>query len=334
MKFCHQCGNKLEFGIEKYCPECGISLQFSISPNTGSKSTGKRDEVHVGNVEGGVSGAGVSGNENIFGGVQWNVSGDIIIIGPEYASYLNYIRSTSLQLESGLRTEQTNRTETVDIDTKIIEARTTKENIEQLLKDIKRVDKQIGTNIRQIRSGGVKISRSELQIKDVVAEGNDQFFKGRYLKAITHFDKALQIDSKYVHVWNNKGVALGKLGKYDESIPCYDKAIEIDSKYAKAWYNKGVTLSNLGKHEEAIKCYDKALEAEKYVGAWYNKGWALDNLGKYNEAIECYDRALEINENYIKAWNNKGVALGKLGKYDESIPCYDKAIEIEERYID
>ena len=32
------------------------------------------------------------------------------------------------------------------------------------------------------------------------------------------FEKALQIDSNYIDVWNNKGIALQNLGKYEKAI--------------------------------------------------------------------------------------------------------------------
>ena len=75
-----------------------------------------------------------------------------------------------------------------------------------------------------------------------------------------------------------KAYALYNLGRYEEAIKCYDKALEIDEKYVNAWNNKGNALCNLGKYDEAIECYDKALEIDdKFVDAWNNKGVALGN---------------------------------------------------------
>lgn len=71
-----------------------------------------------------------------------------------------------MQLESGFRTEQTNRTEKVDIDTKTIEARMTKENIEQLLKDMNQVDNQRSTNIKQITSAEYQFSQNGSKLFD------------------------------------------------------------------------------------------------------------------------------------------------------------------------
>ena len=49
-----------------------------------------------------------------------------------------------------------------------------------------------------------------------------------------------------------------QLGQYEEAIADYDKAIELDHKYIDAYYNRGNAKANLERHEEAIADYDKA----------------------------------------------------------------------------
>ena len=79
----------------------------------------------------------------------------------------------------------------------------------------------------------------------------------------------------------NKGNDLCKLGKYEEAIKCFDKAIEIDPKYVGAWYNKGFFLTRMEKIEEAIKCYDKAIEIDpNFADAKTKKEEILKALGK------------------------------------------------------
>ena len=100
--------------------------------------------------------------------------------------------------------------------------------------------------------------------------------------------------------WNNKGVALSRLGRYQEAIQCYDEALEIDPRHVNAWANKGAALSRLGRHAEALQCYDKALEIDpRNVNAWGNKGLNLNSVGRYQEAIVCYDKALEIDPGFV-----------------------------------
>ncbi|NLA38882.1 MAG: tetratricopeptide repeat protein, partial [Methanomicrobiales archaeon] len=153
---------------------------------------------------------------------------------------------------------------------------------------------------------------------------------GRYDEAIQCYDRALEIDPKNAKAWSSKSYALWNLGRNAEAIQCSDRALEIDPKNVDAWNDKGIALINLDRNAEAIQCYDRALEIDpEYTHAWNNKGLALRNLGRYDEAIRCYDRALEIDPGYTNAWNNKGLALGNLDRYTEAIQCYDRVLEID-----
>ena len=79
-------------------------------------------------------------------------------------------------------------------------------------------------------------------------------------KAMTFFDKAIEIEPLNYFAWANKGLILKKLDKREEAILCYDRAIQIQPNYPNSWFNKGVLLGCLGQLEEAVKCFDKVLE--------------------------------------------------------------------------
>ena len=137
-------------------------------------------------------------------------------------------------------------------------------------------------------------------------------------KEIEYYSKCLKLDPKNADAWNNKGVALEKLGRYEEAIRCFDKALEIinSEKDESVWFGKGFAFYNLGRYEEAIRCYDKALkiDPEDEVG-WYIKGVALAELGRYEEAIRCFDKALEIDPEVEEVKNDKKLAEEKLKGY-------------------
>ncbi len=52
-----------------------------------------------------------------------------------------------------------------------------------------------------------------------------------------------------------QGLALSALGRQEEAIACYDRALEIDPRFVVAWRNKGDVLSTLGRKEEAVQAY-------------------------------------------------------------------------------
>jgi tetratricopeptide (TPR) repeat protein len=145
----------------------------------------------------------------------------------------------------------------------------------------------------------------------------------------------LEIDSKYVHAWNNKGNALYELGKYNEAIKCYDKAIEIAPKNSDALMMKGMALNYLGVYDEAIECAEKFIEIEgDHAKALALKGEALGYKGRYKEAIECAKKAIEIDNNNDYAWFVKGYAVDYSGDHDTALTCFDKAIEIDPNNAD
>jgi len=69
-------------------------------------------------------------------------------------------------------------------------------------------------------------------------------------------------------VYNNMGVAYGKLGKYHEEISSLKKALSLRASYSAAAYNLGVTYlkvndkkAALGAHEALKKFDEGAAEA-------------------------------------------------------------------------
>jgi len=132
------------------------------------------------------------------------------------------------------------------------------------------------------------------------------------------------------------GDRLQEEGEYEDSIACYDKAIEIDPKWVSPWLGKGMTYWKSKKYEEAITCYDKANDLLKYATGftgfcesatdeiWRSKGGIYAHWGKYEEAITCYDKVIELHSNPF-SWNSKGRALEKLGRHEEAKECFAKA---------
>jgi tetratricopeptide (TPR) repeat protein len=174
----------------------------------------------------------------------------------------------------------------------------------------------------------------ELEAWEWVNKGKSLLSLGRNEEAIRCYDKALELDPRYVAAWNNKGVSLKSLGRNEEAIRCLDKALELDPRDVYAWNNKGNSLNSLGRNEEAIRCYDQALKLDpRDVSAWNNKGGNLVSLGCYDEALRCLDQALELDPRDPDAWNNKGLSLQSLNRYEEAIRCYDQAMELDPRYI-
>ena len=98
------------------------------------------------------------------------------------------------------------------------------------------------------------LSEAELTYKD----GFDAHKEGLYAEAISHFDKAIQLDPDYVDAYYGRVVAYKKLDQYQRAIQDYDKAIQLDPNYAYAYYIRGLAYHNLGQTAKAKADFAKA----------------------------------------------------------------------------
>jgi Flp pilus assembly protein TadD len=322
MTFCRNCGHELALGNEKFCPQCGINLE--------GKGSGDAISSKINNTKGDVVGTGVAGTGNFVGKeIGYTVHGNVINIqlggsvSREVLDTLQRILAVPTQVEPTTN-DKNNAT--------VQESGAAHQQIKSILYEVNRIEKNTGTEVREIKAGDLQISKNELSLREIILKGNEYYYKKEYEIALEWYNKALEIDPKNARAWNNKGIVLAVLAleKYKEAIGLFDKALEIDPKDARAWNNKGILLANLEKYKEAIGLFDKALEIDpRDAEAWNNKGLALSNLGNYKEAIECYDKVLEIDPKDARAWNNKGLALSNLRNYKEAIGLFDKALEID-----
>jgi FOG: TPR repeat len=150
---------------------------------------------------------------------------------------------------------------------------------------------------------------------------------GKFADALQAYENALRIDPDYKVPWVGKGGVLGKQGQYREELNCYEAALKIDPGFTEALLGKATALDDLGRYEEALSCYDKLLpEARSNLLIWFNRGNTLDHLGRFDDAIEAYRKVVEINPNYEAAWGNMANSLRELKRYDEALDCYERAL--------
>jgi len=186
-------------------------------------------------------------------------------------------------------------------------------------------------------------------------EGFKFFVMGDFEKAISYFDKVLEIDPTNLSALARKGEALEKLGNVKDAISYFDKVTDVDLDYANeqgtlyldkmlsfdnenvnALYKKGKSLAIYNNTLDlAISYFDTVIWMEpKHVNAWYGKGEAYFQREDFEQSILFYDKALEIDTNHVGALSSKGYALAKLGNFEESNLYTDKALAIEPDNVD
>jgi protein O-GlcNAc transferase len=123
------------------------------------------------------------------------------------------------------------------------------------------------------------------------------------------------------------GVILQGKGYLDDAITHYQKALQLNPKHTVALYNLASAYHKKGQSERAITYYQKTLELDQNAFAYNNLGTILQEKGELNEAITCYKNALKLNLDYDNAHVNLGSALLEMGKLDEAESCYRRVIQ-------
>ena len=145
------------------------------------------------------------------------------------------------------------------------------------------------------------------------------------LNAATQQNKRSAAQSLY-----SQGLGILSRDDYARAITFFEKAVEIDPNYAEAWYQAGFCFGMLGKHNEALKASKQAAKLRpNWSETYVNIGASSYALGQYKDAAEAYRAATRLDETNPEAQYALGLSLGKLNRPDEEILAYKRAVALK-----
>lgn len=182
---------------------------------------------------------------------------------------------------------------------------------------------------------------------------------GKYNKAITKFQKVLQIDDALKDLagkaaaYNNIGGIYLTWGNYKEALENYINALEIADEIGES-SGRVINLNNIGRvHEirgefdQALEKYRESLKIVQDIGDLSQKAALLNNIGmifssrhQYNLAMEQYTDALKITDQLGDLYgkvileNNIGRVYHETGNLDSALNHYNKTVRIAEQLGD
>ncbi len=132
-----------------------------------------------------------------------------------------------------------------------------------------------------------------------------EYYLKDYDKAISDYNKAIELNPNFDTAYNNRGFAYDEKGEYDKAISDYNKAIEINPNFDTAYNNRGSAYGKKGDYDKAFDDYNKAIsENSKNDSAFLNRGNMYYKQGAYGKAIEDYTKAIQLNSKNDSAYNN------------------------------
>lgn len=133
--------------------------------------------------------------------------------------------------------------------------------------------------------------------------------KGDSQKAMSAFERALELDDTYPVVYKNLGTLQYSLFletkdslNYKKALGNFKKAVELDPNYAAAYNGLGAAYLSGGEYESAIFCLEKALTLKPDYGiALYNLGLAYFSAGNMKQAYQNFSLFREKHSSMLPA---------------------------------
>ncbi|HEY6284926.1 MAG TPA: tetratricopeptide repeat protein, partial [Ktedonobacteraceae bacterium] len=114
-------------------------------------------------------------------------------------------------------------------------------------------------------------------------------------------------------IYRKRGFAYKRLKEYERAITDYNRAIELDSNYARAYASRGDAYRNIREYEQSIEDYNRALELRSnYAWAYVGRGQTHSLRKEYGQALKDLNHATEIAPNYTWAYFVRGYTHPRL----------------------
>ena len=136
-------------------------------------------------------------------------------------------------------------------------------------------------------------------IKEFAQLGIMSLKSGDFQKAISCFEKVIEINPSHTSSHNNLGLVFKELGDLKKAKNCFEKVIQIDPTHEKSFNNLGIVHLQSGELSIAKKNFERAIELNpNYANAF----WNLHSLSlNIDEALITLKKLCEIDNNYVKA---------------------------------
>lgn len=185
--------------------------------------------------------------------------------------------------------------------------------------------------------------------RGMLYEQNNQFERAieEFSKAISDFDKTINIDPNFLDAYFYRGIAhfekgkfkyhkppipFVKIGEEELNIALSDLSFVIENRpnYPDAYYFRGLVYFFLDKLDEAISDLRNAIESDKKdIDAYYFCGLSYYFKEEYENAIRYFTKAINLNPNIPDFYEYRSDAYKKIGNETEAKKDFEKAKDLK-----
>ncbi len=203
------------------------------------------------------------------------------------------------------------------IDTKFLEDRLNRvpndAQLRKMLEEQKKLNDKLTkeiSDLRKTKTGKAERSRDiarSLEAADWFDKGFKSQEAGKYIDALVHYGKAIQLDPEIAQIYNNRGLVYYFMDDFANAESNFDKALELDPGLAMAYNNKAVLSYERRDFTGAIAYFNQVLSLDpKLEQTYFNRAFAYHKIGSSELCIKDLEEYLRLagnkngDENRIK----------------------------------
>ena len=182
---------------------------------------------------------------------------------------------------------------------------------------------------------------------DPVARARERFAVRDYHGAVLLLREAVVEGLAYADGFNLLGLSLALIGRSSDALDAFDRALELNPRYVEAHLNRAVLLTDMGRVEEARVGFAEAerlggpdesgfpaMVANRLANAHAGLGHEYRAAGALDEAIAQYERALELRPGFSDIRLSLARALLERGRFAEAAQALDLVLRARPDWLD
>jgi tetratricopeptide (TPR) repeat protein len=182
---------------------------------------------------------------------------------------------------------------------------------------------------------------------DLVARARERFVVRDYHGAVLLLREAVVEGLAYADAFNLLGLSLALIGRQADAVDAFDRALELNPRYVEAHLNRAVVLTDMGRVEEASFGFAEAerwggpdesgfpaMVANRLANAHAGLGHEYRAAGGLDEAIAQYERALTLRPGFADIRLSLARALLERGRTAEAADALDQVLRARPEWLD
>ncbi len=152
---------------------------------------------------------------------------------------------------------------------------------------------------------------------------NDEVANSKEL-AIENYTKAIELDENHIPSLMNRGIEYYTSNELNKAVTDFDKILNLDKKNKVAYLHLANTLRRGQRLEDALKLYNTAISLDKdFLAAYVERSIVYHMMKDLVSAENDIKKVLDKNPNHLNGLINKAKLLLSLNKKDESIKIFE-----------